>query len=269
MIRSDFHMHTTFCDGKNTAEEMVLSAIEKGLEAIGFSGHSFLVTQESWTMDPTDDYAAYRREIRRLKEKYSGQITIYCGIEQDALSPEPTDAFDYRIGSTHFIGDGERNFAVDASPAELVAGVDRMFGGDMYAAARRYFELEGQVLEKTHADIIGHFDLITKYNEGNAYFDTSDPRYRNAAFAALEQLLPYGVPFEVNTGAISRGWRSAPYPELPFLDYIAAHGGSFVLSSDSHKAETIAFAFTETEKMLLDRGYPVLNFRPGNGRSYK
>ena len=28
----DLHMHTTFCDGKNTPEEMVLSAIDKGLE---------------------------------------------------------------------------------------------------------------------------------------------------------------------------------------------------------------------------------------------
>ena len=26
---SNYHTHTTFCDGKNTAEEVVLSAIEK------------------------------------------------------------------------------------------------------------------------------------------------------------------------------------------------------------------------------------------------
>ena len=31
----DFHMHTTFCDGKNSPEDMVLGAIEKGLKRVG------------------------------------------------------------------------------------------------------------------------------------------------------------------------------------------------------------------------------------------
>ena len=33
-------MHTCYCDGKNTPEEMVQSAIEKGLSTVGISGHS-------------------------------------------------------------------------------------------------------------------------------------------------------------------------------------------------------------------------------------
>ena len=37
MIEYDLHMHTTFCDGKNTPEEIVLYAIDKGFSAIGFS----------------------------------------------------------------------------------------------------------------------------------------------------------------------------------------------------------------------------------------
>ncbi len=36
---ANFHTHTVFCDGRNTPEEVVLSAIEKGFSAIGFSGH--------------------------------------------------------------------------------------------------------------------------------------------------------------------------------------------------------------------------------------
>ena len=35
----NLHQHTTFCDGKNTPEEIVLEAIKKGFGAIGFSGH--------------------------------------------------------------------------------------------------------------------------------------------------------------------------------------------------------------------------------------
>ncbi len=36
---ANYHTHTTYCDGKNTPEEIVLCAIEKGFTSIGFSGH--------------------------------------------------------------------------------------------------------------------------------------------------------------------------------------------------------------------------------------
>ena len=35
MRYSNFHTHTTFCDGKNTAEEMVRAAITAGCPALG------------------------------------------------------------------------------------------------------------------------------------------------------------------------------------------------------------------------------------------
>ena len=36
MIKSNFHTHSTFCDGKNTPEEMVEVAIEKKIDIWGF-----------------------------------------------------------------------------------------------------------------------------------------------------------------------------------------------------------------------------------------
>ena len=41
-ILSNAHTHTTFCDGKNTAEEMVQAALDNGFVSLGFSGHSFI-----------------------------------------------------------------------------------------------------------------------------------------------------------------------------------------------------------------------------------
>ena len=34
MILEDFHVHTCFCDGKKSPEEMVLAAISKGMTKI-------------------------------------------------------------------------------------------------------------------------------------------------------------------------------------------------------------------------------------------
>ena len=40
MIKTNYHTHTEFCDAKNTAEEMVLAAIEKNFSILGFSSHA-------------------------------------------------------------------------------------------------------------------------------------------------------------------------------------------------------------------------------------
>ena len=53
----------------------------------------------------------------------------------------------------------------------------------------------------------------------------------------------YGKPFEVNTGAISRGYRTHPYPSRAMLRYIAQKGGSVILSGDSHSKDALCCAF--------------------------
>ena len=40
-LRANAHTHTTFCDGKNSVEEMTLAAIERGFVALGFSMHGW------------------------------------------------------------------------------------------------------------------------------------------------------------------------------------------------------------------------------------
>ena len=117
------------------------------------------------------------------------------------------------------------------------------------------------VIARTHADLIGHFDLITKYNEKNALFDEESPRYLDAAFSALDALLETGRPFEVNTGAISRGYRSRPYPALPLLRRIAQKGGRVVLSSDSHSAKTLCAHFAEATALCESVGLKPEPFR--------
>ena len=42
----DLHMHTIYSDGKNVAEDMILTAIEKGLDCVGISDHSHAAYDE-------------------------------------------------------------------------------------------------------------------------------------------------------------------------------------------------------------------------------
>ena len=242
MQSMDLHVHTTYSDGVNTPEEMILAAIDAGLETIGFSDHSYLAFDDSWCMKQ-DQAEAYRREIRALGEKYKAQIRVLCGVEQDYDSAGPAKGFDYVIGSVHCLNCGGTWCSVDYRRDLLAQMVEQFFGGDFYAMAEAYFEKVSDVVHKTGADIIGHFDLITKFNEGTPLFDEQHPRYRAAWQAAVDALLPCDVPFEINMGAISRGYRTTPYPSPEIRRYIYERGGRFLLSSDAHSAQTIAFGF--------------------------
>lgn len=239
----DLHMHTIWSDGTNTAEEMVQEAIRKGLETVGISDHS--------SGDPCgmtlEQSVEYRAEIARLKEKYAGQIRVLCGLERDYFTDDFAD-YDYTIGSVHWLAmpDGHR-VPIDYMAEKLREGAEKYFGGDFYALAEAYYAMMAKVVEVTKCDIIGHFDLITKFIEQDPAFDTNHPRYVKAWQQAADELLKTGKPFEVNTGAISRGYRTTPYPAKEIRDYIREHGGKLIMSSDAHAKENIAFRFDEWE----------------------
>ena len=86
-----YHTHSTFSDGKNTMEEMVLAAIEAGMPVLGLSDHSDSPYQEYCMRK--EQYPEYLAEIERLQKKYAGQIVLLKGIELDSNSdPAITEA---------------------------------------------------------------------------------------------------------------------------------------------------------------------------------
>ena len=242
MQRMDLHVHTTYSDGANTPEEMILAAIDAGLETIGFSDHSYTFFDESYCMKK-EQQQAYRAEIRALGEAYRDKIRVLCGVEQDYASDASTDGFDYVIGSVHYLPCRGEYVPVDESEETLQAAVQKYFAGDFYLLAEAYYKCVADVVRKTGASIIGHFDLISKFNERTPLFDEQHPRYRTAWQKAVDTLLACDVPFEINMGAIAKGYKTVPYPNPEMRRYICEHGGRFLLSSDSHSVRTVAFGF--------------------------
>ena len=251
MIKTDLHMHTSYCDGKNTPEDMIKSAVEKGFNCVGISGHSYTYFDESYCMS-REDTERYKKDISWLKRKYAKKINVLCGIEQDYYSEEMTDDYDYVIGSVHYLKKGDSFIPVDESAEILKQAADKHFDGDIYSVCELYFETVGDVVNKTSAGIIGHFDLITKFNEKEKLFDENNPRYIAAWQKSADRLLKTGKVFEINTGAISRGYRTTPYPSAQIIEYIRKNGGHFILSSDAHSAENIGYKFPEYEKFVDD-----------------
>ena len=251
-MKTNYHTHTTWCDGKDTPEAVVLAAIDKGFDAIGFSSHAMLPEDDTlWLLTP-EKAPRYAAEIRALAKRYEGRIRVLCGVEADYVpggaSPDrgayAAIAPDYIIGSVHFVAapDGKR-VCVDASPELLADGIRDHFGGSAEAYVRAYFAQVREMLLKCDFDIAGHLDLVRKFNVRHPYFDESAPWYVAELDMTADAVAASGKIAEVNTGAISRGWLDDVYPSSAFRDRLRSRGVKFILSADAHAADAIDCAF--------------------------
>ena len=239
----DYHMHSILSDGRNTYEEMVLAAIAKGLDEIGFSDHVCLKLVD-WAIR-MEDIPVMTSQIQELKSKYKDQIKIRYGIEldyfpgyedqlKDLIESIPVD---YVIGSIHFIGDW--NFDTDQS----------MYGkwtnDQLYA---KYFQLVQQAAKSELFDIIGHIDIIKKFriypetNQDNLFEDT------------LEIIKAHNLVIELNTGGLDRPCAEFT-PGTRLLELCYKHHIPVTLSSDAHGTVQIARHYEKAIELLRQTGY--------------
>ena len=324
-LKANYHTHTTFCDGSDTAEAVVQEALRRGFTHLGFSGH----------MDPgvSMDYDAYAQEICRLQAAYRDQIDILRGAELDnvydpscvagaevrgsagavpstlrinSVLPDAPGASvagevfgvpgarsgddfaapgaEYTIGSTHFVPvpgssvwsapaafgthrEGSENWdliGVDGDSSLLHDQCRQYYGGDFYALSADYYRFEAMVAARLHPTLIGHFDLITRFNDlsradGGHFLDETSERYLLPARRAMEALVPYGLPFEINCGAVNRGRKKELYPRPELLRHLHALGGEIVISADAHQKELLDGGFEEAMEVARWAGFTHTN----------
>ena len=204
-----------------------------------------------WVLPP-EKGMAYVEDIRALARKFAGRIRVLCGVEADHIPGVTTPDraryahlnIDYVIGSIHFVvaPDGGR-VPVDHNPQLLDEGIRAHFGGSAEAFIRAYFRQQRDMLTHCDFDIVGHLDLVRKFNAKHPYFDEDAKWYKEELAATADVVAASGKIVEVNTGAISRGWLDDAYPSAFFRELLRERGARFVLSSDAHSASAIDCAF--------------------------
>ncbi len=254
MIPCNYHTHTCFCDGAHTPEEVVQEAIRLGCRELGFSGHSYTPFDDSFCMS-LENTQAYMTAVRAVQETYADRIKIYLGIEQDYHSPVSTEGYDYVIGSVHYVEKDGLHLSVDESKETQIGIVKQFYGGDFYAFAEDYFATVADVYNRTRCHIIGHFDLIAKFNREGDLFDPHHPRYVAAAQKALMALLETPAMLEVNTGAMSRGYTAEPYPSRGILRQWLAAGKKVIFSSYCHSAQHLLFGSDIFEEYVKEASH--------------
>lgn len=250
--KSNIHTHSTFSDGRDAPEAMVQAALRLGFHTLGFSDHG-VADYDDAAMVPGAE-PLYRAEVLRLREAYADRIALLLGYEHDWLSPAPEYAYDYVIESTHYIRKDGALWSVDMNRGSLTEAAHRLYGGDYYAMCRDYFRTICESCESP-AQILGHMDLIMKFNEARDLFDDADPRYLACALEAADCAAGSGKLIEVNTGAVAKGYRTQPYPGEAILRRLAALHAPVILSSDCHNSDWLDCHFAETVTLLRACGF--------------
>ena len=260
-MKTNYHTHSTWCDGKDAPRKVIQAAVAKGFAEIGFSSHAMLPQDDvDWVLTP-EKAPRYAKEIRLLAEEFRDSIRVLCGVEADYIPGGATPsraayaaiAPDYIIGSIHFIKapDGAV-FAVDHTPQILADGIRDHFEGDAVAYVKAYFAAVRDMVAQFDFDIVGHPDLVRKFNAKHPYFDERADWYREELERTAEAIAASGKLVEVNTGAISRGWLGDAYPSPAFRRMLRERGVRFILSSDAHAADAIDCAF---DRFRLEEDY--------------
>lgn len=262
MYNQNLHTHSTYCDGKDTLEEMVNSAISFGFSSIGFSSHCHTgLSFDECGIESLEKQSLYISELEKLNSKYNDKIRIYKGLEMESRyintnNPHIDPRLDYSIGSIHLFWLEDQTFAVDNTPDEFLKAQEA-FGGLRPLLESYYAELI-RFASISNYDITGHVDLVTKFNEIMNWDFECYPWYIDAAIAATDALIQEEKIIEVNTGAISRGYRTSPYPAPFILGRIKEKKGRILLSSDCHDKNHLTEKFDETVAMLESIGFTEL-----------
>lgn len=257
-IKGCMHVHSNFCDGKNTMAEMAEAALAAGVRYLGFSGHAHTPCpyDEDICMNE-EQLRKYRLQLDLLQNEYECRMDIMAGIEWDACSDGQRPGWiDYWIGSVHNLYDEKTGeyYCVDWNEDELRRCIDKMFGGDAMAMVRHYYEQVAKVAAEK-PDILGHIDLITKLNGRNKFFDEASREYQDAAKMALRAIDPQKTLLEINTGAVARGYRERPYPAPFLLREWNRIGGKVIITSDAHNAKDIVFGYDMAAQAAMAAGF--------------
>lgn len=285
--KANFHTHSTFCDGKNTAEEMLIAAIEKGFDVLGFSSHcihplnpEFYKPFDNIWHIPTENLTAYTKEICHLKEKYAGKIQIYLGFEADFFeAPAYGTAIpdkklysdlnpDYLIGAVHFVNTEKGFYTVDHHAEVIKENLIKLYSKpngeiDGRAAVCDYFEAERAMLAKGNFDILAHPDLLRKRNGELKFFSEEENWYKEEIKATAKAIAKAGVITEINTGAIARGAMDDTYPSDPFLELLHENGVPICINSDAHTTDGLDCAFDRAAEKARRAGYKELVYPHG------
>jgi histidinol-phosphatase (PHP family) len=259
---TNYHTHSSFCDGKAEPEEYVIEAIKNNVVSLGFSSHCPVPADNDWSM-PKDRLNEYYDTINALKKKYNNKLEIYTGLELDfvqnvdIIKDIDISRLDYTIGSVHFLSRKALKFnrSVDDETESIEECINRDFSGNVKTAVETYYLTVQESIRHTGINIIGHLDIIKKNNYNNKFFNEKDSWYVGLINDTLDLAFRYDKIIEVNNGGITRKKINSLYPSEWILERCFEMAIPVTMSSDAHSPEQIVAGFGDMAGILSRIGF--------------
>ena len=277
-MHSNHHTHSLYSDGSSQPEEYITEAIAKGFHILGFTEHSPLPFENSFSFrkENKDEYVAL---MQNLKLKYNSQIAVFSGMEMDYI-PGMSENFgkvkaeyklDYLIGSVHLVrpeNNSELWFTDGPNYETYDKGLNELFAGDIKKAVTRYYHQLNEMIENQHIDIIGHFDKIKMHNR-DRFFTEDESWYVSLVGESLDLLQDRDIIVEVNTRGIYKQRSETTYPGLDILKQIKSLRIPVMVNSDAHKPHELDLAFEQAYSLLKEAGIDEVVYFKGNGWAFE
>lgn len=255
---TNYHTHSSYCDGLASIEDFVKEAIRQGFLSYGVSSHAPVPFDTRWNMRQ-ERLPAYIEEVHSIKEKYRQYIEIYCGLEIDYLGPEynPSSPFfqelslDYRIGSVHFLKVGNEYVDIDTDPERFKETVFHYFDGDIRKLVEMYFETMMQMIDTGGFDFVGHADKVSMNASSFLPGITQKVWYKKRMREYFEFIAQKGCMIEINTKA----WNSNRlfFPNREHFGLIRRLQIPVVVNADTHHPSLVnAGRFDALKEMVLE-----------------
>lgn len=244
IYKTDYHIHTTYSDGRAAPGEYLPAACAAGLSEIGFSEHFSIFPADTKLYCLPEDIKEYFEKINELKSTQADLI-IRKGLEVDfAIGHEKETELilesldlDYRIGSVHFL---------DNNSDVMDPGFYK--GKDPDLLFSNYFYLITEAASSGLFDIIAHCDLIRIFGIKPSF--NPESLYRRLA----REMRKHDVAFEVNTNGKNRPMADF-YPDSNFLHIFREENVAVCVNSDSHIPARVGQYFDEAYLLLRRAGF--------------
>ena len=254
-LHSDTHMHSTYSDGSATIAEMAEAAFEKGFTTIAITDHVPLPFDTRYAMK-MEQMAAYRKETARVKRAYEGRMAVKTGLEIEYI-PGHKDWFasiasmdwDLTIASVHTLVAGTTPCLVNGNRAEFHTCLDKNFNQDIRSLCRAYYQALQEAVQTGWFDIVGHLDVLKKYNTKNRFFNETDVWYRELVEDTLDAVRDRKMKLEINMGAMAHPV-AVPYPSPWIVKKAQKKGIALVMGSDAHYPGAIGQDFDRIQDVL-------------------
>ena len=255
-----------YCNhAEDLLEDIIQKYIKLGFKKVGISEHippvndSFLYPDEKenqlTALNISQNFENYFANLNDLKKKYASTITIFTGMETETFTgyvehvKDLISKFrpDYIVGSVHHVDD----IGFDYSKEEYGRLISLC--GSYELMYKKYFDLQYEMIKELKPFVVGHFDLIRKYDK-NYKKRILMPEIHKKITRNLELIKSLNLVMDFNQRSLITG-HNEPYISAPILKLAKKMEICLVPGDDSHGVEEAGKYIGRAVEILEEYGF--------------